>query len=73
MNPWIASAKKLPPNGDLVFVCDYGATELAKAFHAAWYASGEWRSHAVWTKPGQFKPRYWMPIPQLPKENEETA
>lgn len=70
MSKWIASADKLPASGVLVFVCDFGQTELSKSFHVAWYVRGEWFSNEIWTRRGEFRPRYWMPIPALPQEQK---
>lgn len=61
---WIESAKRLPPDGELVFVCDFNQVELRESYYSAWYANGHWHS----TLRREFVPRYWMPIPALPGE-----
>lgn len=66
---WIASKDRLPPNGNLVLVCDFHQDELQKSFYAAWYAGGSWHSPSVWAPRGEWQPRYWMPIPPLPNQD----
>lgn len=73
MSKWIATATVQPPHGDLVFVCDFDATSLAKSFYAAWLTDTGWRSDQIATYRNKWEPRYWMPIPPLPAANKHPT
>lgn len=67
---WISVKDKLPLNGQKVltlkiFLAEYGWTEPWYYIDSGWYSNKE---DFIWNGGG--KTTHWMPLPELPKENE---
>lgn len=70
MNDWISIEDKMPENNSevLIYIEDYGIL-LAHYNYMPYKRYGFWSEGGGFEYEEQWFPKYWMPLPNPPKEN----
>lgn len=63
---WISVKERLPPEGEIVLVCDNSGYPIDAEVDMGFLENGEWKEEEYI----EIGVTHWMPFPEPPKEEE---